>query len=204
MAKKTAFLMVLALTVSSAAFAGSITFDPFPSIPAGVTVQYFNAGLTGPLSTLPAPNTVALAPASSAVPSGGNALLTWYSSLGPYGVLFTFSAPVTSFSLIGNDFGGSSVGDNEFVNLSLFDSGGSFLYSASANAPYAVPNLQPISVTGPAAKYVAFTWTNDLGYYAIDNVTYESRGGVVPEPSALILLGTGLGGLCLAAWRRKK
>lgn len=205
MLKKSVLLVLLSLLFSCAGFAGTITFDPFPSIPPGVVVQYFDGGLTGPLAILPAPNTAALVSTVSAVPGGGDALLTWFPPSimpNPNGVLFTFASPVSSFGLIGNDFGGDPINDNEAVNLSFFDGAGNFMTSVSANAPYAVPNLQPISDTGLDATYVAFTWTNDLGYYSIDNVTYESGGIPAPEPSALLLLGSGLGAVCLAA--RKK
>lgn len=57
--KRMIFVLVLVL-ITSSAFGGIITFDPFPSIPDDVTVQYFDGGLTGPLATLPTPNTVAL------------------------------------------------------------------------------------------------------------------------------------------------
>ena len=43
---------------------------------------------------------------------------------------------------------------------------------------------------------------NDFGYISMDNIVIDSQ--VVPEPSSILLIGTGLSVLGLAAFRRKK
>jgi hypothetical protein len=195
-----AALMLVAVVCPAA----TITFDPvFPNIPPGVLVQYFDNGLTGPLPVLPTPNAVGLSSTSSAIPSSGNALLTWQSSqqFGPYGVLFTFDTPIVYFAAVGNDFGGDSVLDNEIAHLTGFDGLGNVVGTASYSSPFAVPNLKyPALTVLSGMKFVAFTWTVDLGYYAVDNVDYETS--VIPEPATWALLGTGLA--ALAFLRRRK
>jgi hypothetical protein len=189
---------LLMLGIATPALAGIITFDPvFPSIPADVTVAYFDGGLTGPLAALPAANLVALTSTPSAIPGAGNALLLYSTTIsptfGPYGMLVTFSALQTTVSAVGNDFGGDPVLDNEIVHLTAFDSAGSVIGGATVNDPWADPNLQPVSFTSLAndIKYLAFTWENDLGYYSVDNVGYSA----VPLPGAVFLFGSGLAGL---------
>lgn len=177
---------------ANSAFAETIDFDS--ATPAGVTIGYitntFNA-----LSTLPTTVSNALAYTSSALPGGGRALL-----LQPYGALFTFSSAQSSISMVGNDFGGSNPTDNERVYLTVFDTYGSVLGSTSVQNAYSVPNLQPISFSAAGIKYAAFTFSNDLGYYSVDNVITTA----VPEPESYAMLLAGLGLMGALARRRKQ
>lgn len=188
-------LAALALAFFSGnVFAETITFDE--PTPAGVTINYIDNSMSV-LTALPTANSIPLELTSSAVlPGCCNALL-----LQPYGALFTFDSLQGTVSMIGNDFGGDNPEDNEEVYLSVFGETGNFLASSTVHNPYAAPNLQPVSVSVAGIKYAAFTFSHDLGYYAVDNVTFTAA---VPEPETYALLFTGLGMLALAKRRRNK
>lgn len=57
---------------------------------------------------------------------------------------------------------------------------------------------------------LAFVILNETGYWDLDDVSVETSGQsgsgftVVPVPTGLPLLATGLGGLALAGWQRQK
>lgn len=196
-------VFTVALLISSPARAGLITFDPFPSIPGDVTVEYFSGGLTGPVGAVAGPNATALMPALSPVPGGGIALLL---TPGEFGLLLTFDTLQSSVSAIGGDFGGAPISDNEILHLSLFGDLGNFLASVSVQSPFAEPNLQQVSITlgSNAIRYGAFTYENDLGargFYTIDNIAYDAS---VPEPVSLVLLGTGLLAMAGRTWARQR
>jgi hypothetical protein len=196
-------LFAIALLISSPARAGLITFDPFPSIPGDVTVEYFSGGLTGPVGAVPSPNATALMPAQSPVPGGGIALLL---TPGEFGLLLTFDTLQSSVSAIGGDFGGAPLRDNEILHLSLFGELGNFLGSISVLSPFAEPNLQQVSINlgSNAIRYGAFTYQNDQGdrgFYTIDNIAYDAS---VPEPLSFMLLGTGLLAIAGRRWARQR
>ena len=177
---------------SGATFAETIDFDS--PLPAGVSVNYIT-NTFGVLSGLPTSLVNSLVYTRSAVPASGQALL-----LQPYGALFSFSSAQSSISMVGNDFGGANPADNEEVYLTVFDGSGAVLGSTSARNAYSEPNLQPISISATGIRYAAFTFSNDLGYYSVDNVMTAA----VPEPETYAMLLAGLGVMGAFARRRKQ
>lgn len=186
--------------VSAPAFADTITF---PAIPSGVTLGYFTGGLTGPLGALPVTNATSLVFTGSAVPGGGTALQLNPISGVAMGLLVTFDSLQTTVSGIGNDFGGDPIRDNEIFHVTAFNAAGTVIGSASFQNVWAQPNLAPVSFTSLTndIKYAAFTYTNDLGFYLVDNITFTSSAAPVPEPATLTLFGSALVGL--AVFRRR-
>lgn len=193
---KLAGTALLLTSFCTGASATTIDFDS--PIPPGVTVNYIN-NIGSVLSALPGINTFPLQLTSSAVPGGGQALLlNGGSNLTNQGVLFNFATLQNSVSMVGNDFGGSNPQDNERVFLTVFGASGNVLASTSVQNPYNQPNLQAISLSASGIKYAAFTYTNDLGYYSVDNVTTSP----VPEPETYGMMLAGLAGLAWVARRK--
>jgi hypothetical protein len=106
---------------------------------------------------------------------------------------FTFASPVTSF---GAYFGGLQV---DGINISFTDAGG----------PETV-SLGPVDYNNGGFSFVGFTDTSAFSsvtvnaindFISVDDVRYGATSQV-PEPSTLLLLGSGLAGLVGLAWRK--
>ena len=119
------------------------------------------------------------------------------------GLLLTFGDLMSSVTVQGFDWGGNQEDDNETMYLSAFDASGILLGSDSFSGAYNSPNTRLGTLTYDNIKYVAFTFGNTtLGFYGIDFIDTIEMTNSVPEPSVLLLLGSGL--VALSAFRRKR
>jgi len=57
-------------------------------------------------------------------------------------------------------------------------------------------------VTGSGSDVIAFSGYQNRGWDGLDDVSLQPA--TVPEPTSLLLLGSGLGAIGLAAWRKRK
>jgi len=105
----------------------------------------------------------------------------------PY--LLTFSMPV---DLITVDFKGT--GGNLFTS----NKGGSFSFPGSGVW------VNPGTIVDPLFMGImSITWAQTSGWLKIDNLVYEKANvAPIPEPSTMLLLGSGLAGI--VGWRYRK
>lgn len=106
---------------------------------------------------------------------------------------------LTSMTRVGFDVGSNI---DLVVTISILRNSnvtGSFTYAQSHNFSSFTPVFRGFEDSAEIdGVRLAFT----SGVHFIDNIRFENTQTVIPEPSTLLLLGSGLAGL--AAWRRKK
>jgi len=124
---------------------------------------------------------------------------------GNLGILMHFAFDISFLSLVGNDVGGCSGigGDCESVTLTAYDAAGIKIgqtFSTSKLPGVFDQTFASISMSG--MRYVAFNYTDtQFGFYAIDDLTFETAA--IPEPETYAMLLAGLGLLGFAARHRK-
>jgi len=207
------FLSVFYLSFSLAAKADNVTFDSLSDIgnygPYGLTLTNGSGSETFNAFCLDNGNTVYLNESWNVVIVNGMDLAT-NSLTQAQASLFQQQAYIMS------QFTGSNGGIISDALWKLSESGytdtSNFSWDSSANTLVAAaldPSLAFYS-DGSLANYTFYIWDNDMGSITGNQgltvpqnfIAYTPAGGAVPEPSSLLLMGSGLAG-ALAFVRRK-
>ena len=131
----------------------------------------------------------------------GQALIDWVWPIGsnPSGTRISFSNPVSNFSLKAGDFGSDDDGP---LSLTAYDKDGNVLgtdstsWPSSAFPPFATLNISSVGIS----KILYLSGGAYMNSTFIDDLTFTPS--LVPLPSALLLLGAGLGGLAIHSRRK--
>jgi hypothetical protein len=127
----------------------------------------------------------------------------YYAALGPVASDGTLSQTITDVAgqHYNFSFWFNAVGDNPSDFSASWD--GTQLLSLTNPTTGGVWTQYSYNVTGTGSDTLQFAFRDDPGYMALDNVSVStSGGGTTPEPSSILLLGTGL--LTLGGMARRK
>ena len=191
-------VLVITLAASSTnASADPVTID-FGAAPASFTT-YTEAGVTFSALDGRLVNT-------SVVPHGSIGIISSTGPESPYVALKATSAAQFEFVSVSlGDFGG----DADMLFLEAFNSMDALVASTSLLLSAGIignGTLQLTSLSGADVRYVVFgsraPSLNGSSVFA-DNFRFETADPI-PEPTSMLLLGTGLLGLGMRRWRQKR
>ena len=121
------------------------------------------------------------------------------------GLFYVVAGPVGSTGTLSQSFSDTAgqnysfsfwlnaVGDNPSSISVMWD--GTTVYSATNPTTNDVWTQFTFSETGTGNDTVSFTFRDDPGWIALDNVSVSAQQQTVPEPSSLLLMGSGILGL---------
>jgi len=116
----------------------------------------------------------------------------FYAVLGPVGSDGNISQTFSDISGAHYQFSFwmNSVGDNPSDFSALWD--GTQVFGQTNPSTGGVWTQFTFNETGTGSDTIQFNFRDDPAYIALDNVVVMQTGGTTPEPSSLLLLGTGL------------
>jgi hypothetical protein len=128
--------------------------------------------------------------------------MNWTSATNAFGTDIVFSSAVSNFTLIAGDFGAD---DDSPLRIEAFDGGGASLGAATAAWPSSsFPPLAALSLNVTGIRRIHYSSGGAFtGSTFIDNLTF-TPSPTVPEPAALLLLGTGIAGVAARVRQRSK